>query len=192
MKKILPLLFLMIFSTVSAQSTNGEDSKYAAGTVPVDEYGRIAFQETIKADGLTATEIGNKVSDWFNNRFKKPVVIAAKRYESESPNKLEAKVEEYIVFKNKFFVLDRSRIDYILTITSEDGVCNFNMSRITYLYDEENPEGALQMKAEDWITDKEAINSKKGTLKKFPGKFRRKTIDLKDTLIQELKNELIK
>ena len=192
MKKIIPLLFLMIFSTLSAQSEKSNELQYGAGAVPVDEYGRISFKETIKVDGLTASEIESIVTSWFNNRFKEPTVIAAKRYESQSLNSLDAKAEEYIVFKKNFFVLDRSRISYFLTITSEDGICNFNMSRITYLYDEEGPEGGLQMKAEDWITDEAAINKKRGTLKKFPGKFRRETIKLKETLIKELKNELTK
>ena len=45
------------------------------------------------------------------------------------------------------------------------------------------------MKAEEWITDDNAFNSK-GGLKKFEGKFRRKTIDLKNQLVDELKNIL--
>ena len=45
------------------------------------------------------------------------------------------------------------------------------------------------MIAEDWITDDNAFN-KKGELKKFEGKFRRKTIDLKEQLIKELTEAL--
>ena len=49
--------------------------------------------------------------------------------------------------------------------------------------------GGLKMKAEEWITDEYAFN-KKGGLKKFEGKFRRKTIELKDLLIEDLKKNL--
>ena len=45
------------------------------------------------------------------------------------------------------------------------------------------------MIAEDWITDDNAFN-KKGELKKFEGKFRCKTIDLKEQLIKELTEAL--
>ena len=45
------------------------------------------------------------------------------------------------------------------------------------------------MKAENWITDEMAFD-KKGKLKNFEGKFRRKTIDLKNQLVDELKNVL--
>jgi hypothetical protein len=41
------------------------------------------------------------------------------------------------------------------------------------------------MIAEEWITDENAIN-KKGNLKKFEGKFRNKTIELKNILVNDL------
>ena len=45
------------------------------------------------------------------------------------------------------------------------------------------------MIAEEWITDDNAFNEK-GKMKKFEGKFRRKTIDLKEQLIEELTKAL--
>ena len=45
------------------------------------------------------------------------------------------------------------------------------------------------MIAEDWITDGNAFDQK-GKMKRFEGKFRRKTIDLKNQLIKELTNVL--
>ena len=119
----------------------------------------------------------------------KPTVISKKKFESENPNSIVIKGEEYLVFKNKFLVLERARIYYYLTLTANDGSCTFNMSRITYWYDEEEDQGGLKMKAEDWITDDNAF-TKKGELKKFEGKFRRKTIDLKDLLVNDLKDRL--
>ncbi len=195
MKRIIPLLILLIVSTtVSAQLFKKKDktieSQYQTGAVTLDDNNRVTFSETIEANGLTAAQIKEKADRWFETRFVEPTVIGVKSYETTSPNTIEAKVEEYIIFKKKFLVLDRSRINYFLTITCEDGKCLFNMSRITYWYDDEDPKGGLHMKAEDWITDENAFNNKQTTLKKFPGKFRRKTIDLKNTLIQELKNEL--
>ena len=63
------------------------------------------------------------------------------------------------------------------------------MSRITYWYDDQDEKGGIQMKAENWITDDMAFK-KNGRLKKFEGKFRRKTIDLKEKLVKELTDEL--
>ena len=78
---------------------------------------------------------------------------------------------------------------YYLTLTANEGTCTFNLSRITYWYDDEDDNGGIKMIAEDWITDDNAFNSK-GKLKKFPGKFRCKTIDRKEQLIEGLTQAL--
>ena len=110
-------------------------------------------------------------------------------YDSGKEGTTILKGEEYIVFKKNIFVLSRARTYYFLTLEAQDGGCLFNMSRITYWYDDEDEDGGLKMKAENWITDEMAFN-KKGKLKRFEGKFRRKTIDLKNQLVKELGNEL--
>ena len=63
------------------------------------------------------------------------------------------------------------------------------MYRITYWYDEEF-KGGEHFTAEMYITDNEAFNSDKTKMLKKPGKFRVKTIDLKNELAAELKDAL--
>lgn len=193
MKRILILIMLVIATcTASAQlfkkKSRTVEPQYQVGAVSVIN-GKATFEEFIPAAGMSASEIEEKVSGWISRRFVKPTVIGAKRYESDQPNTMVVKSEEYIVFKKTAFVQNTPRIYYYLTITAEDGGCKFNMSRITYWYDDQDENGGIQMKAENWITDDMAFD-KKGRLKKFEGKFRRKTIDLKNQLVEELKNEL--
>lgn len=193
MKRYLLLIVMILaMGTVQAQlfkkNNNVTEAQYHLGAVPVVN-GKVAFEEVIQAEGLSAEEIETRVNEWIKRRFTKPTVIRSMRFDSEQPNTTIVKSEEYIVFKNTFLVLSRARIYYYLTITAEDGQCTFNMSRITYWYDDEDEKGGIKMKAENWITDEMAFN-KKGRLKKFEGKFRRKTIDLKELLIEELTNEL--
>lgn len=193
MKRYLLLIVMILaMGTVHAQlfkkNNNVTEAQYHLGAVPVVN-GKVAFEEVIQAEGLSAEEIETRVNEWIKRRFTKPTVIRSMRFDSEQPNTTIVKSEEYIVFKNTFLVLSRARIYYYLTITAEDGQCTFNMSRITYWYDDEDEKGGIKMKAENWITDEMAFN-KKGRLKKFEGKFRRKTIDLKELLIEELTNEL--
>lgn len=193
MKRYLLLIVMILaMGTVQAQlfkkNNNVTEAQYHLGAVPVVN-GKVAFEEVIQAEGLSAEEIETRVNEWIKRRFTKPTVISSMRFDSEQPNTTIVKSEEYIVFKNTFLVLSRARIYYYLTITAEDGQCTFNMSRITYWYDDEDEKGGIKMKAENWITDEMAFN-KKGRLKKFEGKFRRKTIDLKELLIEELTNEL--
>ena len=180
MKKISALIFILftIFSAQAQISGNGES------VIPVIN-GKVTFEETIQADGYTKTEIKNIIDSWIKERFVKPVVISAKQFIANNPHATILKGEEYIVFKNKPLVLERARIYYYLTLTANEGSCTFNMSRITYWYDDEDDKGGIKMIAEEWITDENAIN-KKGNLKKFEGKFRNKTIELKNTLVNDL------
>lgn len=191
-KTLLIIMLVLVAGTASAQlfkkRSKVVEPQYQAGAVSVVN-GKVAFDEFIPAEGMTAAEVEEKINSWITRRYVEPTVISAKRYESEQPNTAIVKGEEYIVFKNTFLVLSRARIYYYLTITAEDGGCRFNMSRITYWYDDEDDNGGIHMKAENWITDEMAFD-KKGGLKKFEGKFRRKTIDLKNQLVEELKNEL--
>lgn len=190
MKRIVPLILLVLISTTASaqlfkKKSNASDRKYLAGAVTTIN-NRVVFEKEILAEGVSADQIEERANAWIQKRFVKPTIISKKIYDSD-PGTILIKAEEYIVFKNKFFVLDRSRIQYFLTITSKDGKCNFNMARITYWYDDEDDKGGMpNMSAEEWITDENAIGKDGKSLKKFPGKFRRKTIDLKDLLIEEL------
>ncbi len=192
MKRYL-LLIALVFAigAVQAQVFKGKANageEYAQGAVPVAN-GKVTFEETIPAEGLSAAEIEERANAWIKRRYVEPTVISVKRYDSELPGTAIIKGEEYIVFKNTFLVLSRARIYYYLTLTAKEGQCTFHMSRITYWYDDEDDKGGIKMKAENWITDDMAFD-KKGRLKKFEGKFRRKTIDLKNQLVQELTDEL--
>lgn len=193
MKKVLLLIAVMfICSAASAQLFKKKgtvaEPQYQTGTVPVVN-GKVTFEEIIPAAGLSTTEIIERVNGWISRRYVEPTVISVKRYESGQPGTIIIKGEEYIVFRNTFFVLNRARAYYYLTITAKEGSCTFNMSRITYWHDDEDEKGGVHMKAEKWITDETAFD-KDGKLKNFEGKFRRKTIDLKNQLIEEIKNEL--
>lgn len=197
MKKILYVLVMALLPAFAAQAQlikkndkkkKIEKTTYDAGTVPVVN-GKVTFENTIEAKGLTAQEVSERVNQWITARYVKPTVISVKRFDSEKPGTIIIKGEEYITFKSTAFVLSRARIYYYLTLTPADGSCGFNMSRITYWYDDEDEKGGIKMIAEEWITDENALD-KKGKTKKFEGKFRHKTIELKELLVEELTKAL--
>ena len=185
MKKftILALIIFTAFPALAQTVETGLDT-YISDAIPVIN-GKVTFEETIPAEGYTAKELKDIIDTWIKERFVKPVVISAKQFTANNPKATILKGEEYIVFKNRPLVLERARIYYYLTLTANEGSCTFNMSRITYWYDDEDDKGGIKMIAEEWITDENAIN-KKGNLKKFEGKFRNKTIELKNTLVNDL------
>ena len=62
------------------------------------------------------------------------------------------------------------------------------MDRISYKYEEERNKQVY--KAEEWISDDNAVNKKNTKLYRGSAKFRRKTIDRKDQIFETVKNVL--
>ena len=104
-----------------------------------------------------------------------------------------ANIREWLVFTDKLLVLDRARFHYTLIAYCTDGHLKLTMDRLTYRYDEERTKfGTYVYKAEEWITDKEALNRSKTGLRRASAKFRRKTIDRKDDLFSSIKTAVLK
>ena len=192
MKKLFPLLLLLLFTATAVSAQKSKDKKkdnteYNIGKVPVVN-GKVVFEENIKATGSSAAILA-KAQQWIDKRFSDTDIIKFKIYDSETPGTLTVKSEEYITFSKKLLELDRTRITYFLDITAKDNGCTMKMYRITYWYDEER-DGGQHFTAEEYITDDEAFNKKKTKMLKIPGKFRKKTIDLKNNLKKELEQAL--
>ncbi len=95
---------------------------------------------------------------------------------NKAEHKIAAHFEEWMVFTNKFLSLDRTRFIYTLVAECNDNQVKVTIFRINYWYEEER-NGGERFKAEEWITDKYALNKKRTRMAKIPGKFRRKTVD---------------
>ena len=159
------------------------DSRYDKGSVTVVN-GRVLFQETIPTtlDQAVAFE---RIGQWAKQRFSKPNVIISKVTSNDATNhSLSLTAEEYIVFTDRFFVLDRTRINYWVELQCHEGGATIKLTRINYWYEEER-EGGLKFSAEEFITDENAFN-KKGKLLKEQGKFRKGTIDFFDRCVEEM------
>lgn len=160
------------------------ETKYGSGSVPVVN-GRVMFQKTISTT-LSEEEAFSRISQWAETRFAKPNVIISKFIETDAINhRINFTAEEYMVFTNKFFVLDRTRINYWVEISCNEGETTIKLTRINYWYEEER-EGGSKFSAEETITDEHAFNKKGTKLLKEQGKFRCKTIDFFDELVSKI------
>lgn len=193
MKKFFLLLTCSLLFAVSGNAQlfkKGENKaiepKYAAGAVPVVN-GKVLFEKTIEANELTADVMKAKVLEWAATRFATPTVI--KGEVGSDMDVVRIAVEEYMVFQNKFLVLDRTRIYYSLEITCADGKCTLRMGNIKYWYEEER-DGGTRFTAEERITDEQAMNKKHTKFYRDYGKFRTKTIDLADELAAQITKAL--
>ena len=166
------------------------EARYDKGSVPVVN-GRVMFQGTTMTS-LSKSEAYERLSEWAKQRFVKPNVIVSKfTSEDETNFTLNLTAEEYIVFTNRFFVLDRTRINYWAEFQCTDGGVSVKLTRINYWYEEER-EGGIKFSAEEFITDDEAFNAKGTKMLKDQGKFRRGTINFFDSLVAEMNAALTK
>ena len=168
------------------------DQKYLAGAVP-EVNGKVLFETIIKAPGKTKAQIYDIVATELKKMTKEANQLEQSRIISEDPEghgQIAGSYQEWLVFKNKPLVLDRTRLFYNLLATISDGELNLKMTRIYYLYEEERD--AVTYQAEEWITDRYGLNKKQNKLARVSGKFRRKTIDRKDYIFNKFSQLLTK
>lgn len=171
------------------QSAINPDAKYLAGAVPVVD-GKVVFSTVIAAPKHTASEIYDILHKEMlrmtkeKNQFDQSQMIR----ESKESGELGAYYQEWLVFKNKPLVLDRTRLMFNLMVKCTDGKAEVTMTRIYYLYDEERH--PMTYKAEEWITDEYGLKKSKEKLSRVSGKFRKKTIDRKDYIFSRFEKLL--
>ena len=104
-------------------------------------------------------------------------------------NKTEHKIvchfEEWMVFVSTVLMLDRGRFIYTIACDCYDNRVEVKLMRLSYLYDETH-NGGTKYKAEEWITDKYAVNKKRTRLLKITGKYRRKTVDRMEEILENM------
>jgi colicin import membrane protein len=135
------------------------NAKYLKGAVPVVN-GKVTFSKHIDVPGKSAAEIFGIMKDYLEKMTKaKNQLENSKIIEADiNKNIITACYEEWLVFKKSAIVLDRTRFYFALNVVCKDGSADITMSHIRYLYEEErNPQ---RLTAEEWITDKEAVNKK--------------------------------
>ncbi len=206
MKKYLFIVLLTLLSpTLRAQDNTWEqpeedemektekvnpNAKYLQGAVPEVD-GKVVFQKTISTPGKTADEIYAIVKRYMTRMTHEKNQVQSQIVLDDSLNHIIAGTYgEWLVFKSSALALDRTKMMFVLTAKCQAGQADITMSRIHYLYDEERK--PLRYKAEEWITDKQAVNKKNTRLLPISGKFRKKTIDRKDFLFSKFETLLNK
>ena len=202
MKKLFIAILMAMPLIASAQDNTWErieqaqvvkdnpDAKYLVdGAVPVVD-GVVCWQTTINAPGKTAKQIYDILYKQMDKMVNEPNQIAnsAIVQDDKEKHELGAIFHEWLVFKNSTLSLDRTQLNFQLMVKYADGKADVKISHITYDYDLERK--PVQYKAEEWITDKYAVNKKHTKLYPISAKFRRKTIDRKDFIFSKFNSLL--
>lgn len=186
MKTILkPLLFAVcLVLTLTAAAQDFSNPKYLKGAVPEDN-GYVVFTQSYDCPGKTQEDIYFALEDYAKSLLKSKVHLTQCRITQAIAEEgvVAASMEETITFKSTNWILDTARMFFQVVFTARDGGFDCMLRRIRYIYEPMEVHGVeTSLSAEDWITDREALN-KKGQLRKVGGKkFRRATIDRKDEI----------
>ena len=186
-KALLTIVGLLLTVFAVARGLNEQDPKYGKGAVPEDENGNVYFSQTVKIPDNMSEDICYEILlNWAKGRFAMPYAQAGRILnEDAQARRFIFHVDQTIVFKSTAFVADESKISYNFSVAVKNGSFTMTMTDIRYRYEEGREGGGKIFPAEDWITDKEAYNRKGTKFLKSTGKFRVKTIDLKELLFQK-------
>lgn len=188
MKKIILTITAILVSVFSFAKEQDElNPKYGKGAVTTDENGNVVFTQSFNIpEGMTEDQCYTLLMNWAKGRFAIPYAHDGRILnEDASTHRFIFHVEQTIVFKRTAIVADESKISYNFSVAVKNGVFTMKMTDINYRYEEGREGGGQRFSAEEWITDKEAYNRKGTKFLKSTGKFRVKTIDLKDQLFQK-------
>ena len=197
MKKILISLLTLMPMLATAQDNTWErveqepvektnpDAKYLEpNAVPVVD-GKVCWETVIEAPGKSAHQIYEILKNQLVKMTKEPNQIENSTLAIHDSVKYElgAVFHEWLVFKDATLVLDRTQFNFQLLVYCADGKADVKMTRISYDYDLNRK--PTHYSAEEWITDKYAVNKKHTKLYPVSAKFRRKTIDRKDYIFNK-------
>jgi hypothetical protein len=171
---------------------DAKEQKYLAGAVP-EKDGIITFTKSFRVPDKTKDEIYAAMLEYAKTLVQGSVPNSLRaRIVNDDPTAgpIAAKVEEYMVFKKKPLYLDRAQFRYLFSAeVNDEGRVNLIVTQISYGYDEDNEFNFnTTLRAEEWISDKAALN-KAGT-KLYPrsGKFRRFTVDRVEKIFDNARN----
>lgn len=188
MRKVL-LLLLCVPMIVCAKSKR-DDSKYLAGAVP-EVNGQVVFQQTFAVPGQNQQQIYNVLKGYLQQLTKEEIQMSGTEIAEDDPASgiLVGHFEEWMTFKKKPFVWDRTRFRYQLTVECSDGKCHMSLNQISYYYEEDlDGTNGRTYRAEEWINDANALNKAQDKLLWGSAKFRRKTVDRVESIFTQARD----
>ncbi len=169
------------------------DAKYLEGAVPEVD-GKVEWRLDVDVPGKSADQIYDIMLKCLTDLTKTENQIEGSQVAlvNKDEHIVVANIREWLVFTDKFFMLDRTKFFYTLIAYCKDNHLTVTMNRISYRYEEERTsDGGYVYKAEEWINDENALNRKKTKLVPGSAKFRRKTVDRKDYLFSVISDAVL-
>lgn len=173
-------------ATTAAGLKLKEDPKYLEGAVTTDENGKVVFEAEMEVPGKSAEQLYELLFDYMSGLTQDKDAIESRiALVNKDEHIIANLMDEWLVFNSSFISLDRTECKYNLIANISDGKVKMTINHINYTYEEGRQTG-FKLPAEEVITDKVALTKKKNDLARIFGKFRKKTIDRKDQIFNEI------
>ena len=168
---------------VSADSKANKDLYLQKGIIP-EVNGQVVWTETFNVPGATADELYDKAFAFLTELTQGDNQLSGSKVAlvNKGEHSIVATIREKLIFSSSFLSLDYTQFNYVLQATCRDGQATLTMNRLTYRYDVQG--NVSDLSAEQWITDKYAVNKKQTRLLPVSGKFRRATVDRKNSIFE--------
>lgn len=176
MKKLSFLLAAFCICLPAILHAQDDISKYLVGAVPEVD-GKVVFQKEFSIPAASQDQIFDAMMTWMENRLKENKNTSRIVYSEKEKGMIAGIGEEYLVFSSSALSLDRTIINYQITVTCQPGKCLMEVEKIRYTYQEKE-----KYTAEEWIADKYALNKAQTKLVRGISKFRIKTVDFVNDL----------
>lgn len=166
-----------------------QGNPYLKGAV-TEQQGVVLFSQRHELPQLSKQVIYERLKTFVTEQLLKGEnVLEASRITAQNPEEgtIALSMCETLWFKKSAWVSDFAQMKYQLVFQIQEGAYEVSMRRITYRYETgANAHNNSVLRAEDWITDKEALRKNGTVLTKVGGKkFRVKTIDRKNEIFQQ-------
>lgn len=176
------------------QEKPNPDAKYLSGAV-TEEDGKVVFTLDTDVPGKSASQIYDIMLKCLTDLTKTENQLEGSQVAlvNKADHIIVASLKEWLVFKDNFISLDRTKFNYNLVAYCSDNHLKVQMDRISYRYEEDRRKGSdSRLTAEEWISDRYALNRKKTKLLPGSAKFRRKTVDRKDFIFDTIRQTVLK
>ncbi len=171
-----------------SKKSDKKNPKYLKGAAPMVN-GTVEWTLELDVQGQSAEQIYDRLYTYMDNLTHAENQLTGSQIAlvNKAEHSFVTSVREWQIFKQNAISIDRAITSYKLMAKCKNNHLSLTLTRIIFDYSENVPGNAGIYKAEEWISDEKALN-KKGT-KIYPGssKFRRKMIDRKDQIFNEVK-----
>lgn len=190
------VLFCLPLLLTAGKRDYMKDPKYLLGAVPEVD-GIVTFQKNFSVTDKSEEQIYDIVAAYVRNTLVGSAIqFPQSEYtriisEEKENGTLVARVDEYMTFTHVFLNLDRTRFRYLFSVSVKGQKVHLVLTQISYYYNEDvDGKNGIPYKAEEWITDKLAVNKKGTRLYPRSGKFRRMTVDRVEEIFNGLMDAL--